>query len=177
MPYDVGAVNDKSGNLLVLWKVNDDGSVFSTFTQFNVGHISTSSRVLTTSEETFKNEKGDVVQTEYDYDLSVPFTLMQTDKTTIDFFANDVKNTYWGAYYRRDFNNVKQEWYFPICKLAPQFNQAAPGGATSNAQKLTALVNSAAVSLSAALLASLGAYNSATASVPANQKYLIVETS
>jgi hypothetical protein len=177
MAYNPGAVKDKSGNKLILWRVNDDGSVFSTFTMYNVGHISTSSRVLETNEETFSNEKGDVVQTEYSYDYNMPFTLMQTAAADIDFFANDVKNSYWGAYYYRDgVDAKKQEWYFGIGKLTPQFNQSSPGGASSNAQKYTALVNDSSITLSAALLASLGAYNSATQTIAAEERFLIVET-
>jgi hypothetical protein len=177
MPYNPGGVVDKSGNKLILYKVNDDGSVFSTFTMFNVGHISTSNRQMATNEEAFKNETGDVVNTEYDFDYTINFTIMQTTATEIGFFANDTKNTYWGAYYRRDSIDGKvQEWDYPLGKITPQFNQASPGGASSMQMKYTALVNDSAITLSAALLASLGAYNSATQTVAAKERFKIWET-
>jgi hypothetical protein len=107
----------------------------------------------------------------------IDYTLTQTAKEDIDFHAFSTKNTFWGAYYRRDAVDGKtQEWYFPLGKVSPQFSQSSPGGASSNAQKFTALVNDSAVTLAAALLASLGAYNTATVTVAAEAKFAIVET-
>lgn len=175
--YNPGSIVDKGVTYsITLWEVDDAFAIASPFVSFSLGHLSTSARIQESSKEEFKDETGAIVASTYDYAVKVTAILMETSKSIIDFMGTTVKSKRYGLTYRRDnVDGVKQEWFFAGGKVTPQFNQANPGGATSMPFEFIAYSNKSAVTLSAALLASLGCYVTVTQTITADNAWLITE--
>lgn len=136
-----GAIVDKNTNkkgVLVLQQVTDAfvwktpvAFTGSTGTSIDMGEISESEPGLQTDVTEFKNEAGVSVNSEFQYKLNTTATLMERDKIKVDFLGHWVKNRYFLQYKYMGIVDGKNQEYFTLGKVTPQFNLKLPGGASA----------------------------------------------
>lgn len=184
MARNPGAIVDSGGNLIALAEVSDAWALKTLTAGTNAidaGEISTSDISQTTSKTEYKNEKKKTVATDFEYSLNTTGTLMQTDKATIDFFAESVKNKYFLQYKYMGVKDGKNQEMFTLGTVTPQFKIATPGGATSMPYEHTGIYPATTVTFNSTMLAAIETALSITiyatgASITSSQGFVVKET-
>jgi hypothetical protein len=184
MAFNPGAVVDKIGNVLVLAEVTDAWAL-KTLTlgtnSIHAGHLASSTVGQQTTSEEFINEDGKPVKAEYTHSLTTTGVLMQSDKTTIDFFAEATKGKYFLQYKYMGIVDGKKQEIFTLGQVTPQFAAARPGGTTSMPYEFKGIYPTATVAFTSTNLVAIEAAVSAViyctgVSITASQGFVVKET-
>uniref|UniRef100_A0A6M3K6G1 Major tail protein n=1 Tax=viral metagenome TaxID=1070528 RepID=A0A6M3K6G1_9ZZZZ len=118
---DKGAIKFKSGGTWSAIRVTDEGLLDTGETHNDFGYVKSSTLRDETEELTDFDESGaQVVSEDGNRIIKVTGLLMQTDKTTIDFFKETVRSKHYAIYHYDGVTNENyQEYYFGICKIKP----------------------------------------------------------
>ena len=136
-------IKDKGGNKLAIVQLNSTLALVATLTSgttfLNLGNISESNISKTTSKTEYSAEDGRVKATDFDFTLPTTATLMETDKTKIDFLASTVEGKKYLEYKYQGVKAGKHQEFWKIVDVTPQFSLATPGGVTSFAYESTGI--------------------------------------
>lgn len=118
---NLGAIKFKSGGTWSAIRVTDSGTLDTGETHNNFGYVESSELSDETEEIVAFDESGaQVVAEEGNRTVKVTGLLMQTDKTTVDFFKETVRGKYYAIYHYDGTNDGNhQEYYFGICRIRP----------------------------------------------------------
>lgn len=124
---NIGAIRFKSGGLWSAIRVTDTGTLDTGETHVNFGYVKSAELVDETEELTDFDESGEqIISEEGNRTVKVTGLLMQTDKSTIDFFKETVRDKYYAIYHYDGENDGKyQEYLFGICKIRPMIRVAS----------------------------------------------------
>lgn len=124
---NIGAIRFKSGGNWSAIRVTDAGALDTGETHVNFGYVKNGELVDETEELTDFDETGaQVISEEGNRTVKVTGLLMQTDKSTIDFFKETVRDKYYAIYhYDGENDGNRQEYYFGICKIRPMIRVAS----------------------------------------------------
>ena len=124
---NIGAIRFKSGGNWSAIRVTDAGALDTGETAVDFGYVKSAELVDETEELTDNDETGaQVISEEGNRTVKVSGLLMQTDKTTIDFFKETVRDKYYMIYHYDGENDGKnQEYVFGICKIRPMIRVAS----------------------------------------------------
>lgn len=180
-----GAVIDKGGNKLILLQVDNNSFAAATPTAgtylFDLGNISNSDVTQTTAKESYPAEDGDNVASSFTYTRMTTGVLMQSDKDLIDFLGDTVKGKKYLEVKYTGYVNAYHQWHFKIVEVTPQFSIKRPGGVTSMNYEATGVKLNSAVTISAALLASISSaltlsnFPTTTVTLSVSKQYEVVE--
>lgn len=176
-----GAIIGKGGNKLILLQVDNVTYAAATPTAgtylYDMGSlVSSESRQETTSVE---NEAG--TEEAFSYTHKTTGVLMQSDKDIIDLIADGVKGKthlevkYWG------YVNALHQWEFKVVKVRPQKTIKRPGGESATPYDSSNVNHNSAITVSAALLASIAAnlsvsnFPTTTVTISVSKQYELVE--
>lgn len=186
-----GAISDKNKNRLTNLILNEVSDAFviktpaswsgTSGTSINLGQIADSSVLQSTNKTEIKNEAGYVVNTDYDYSLMTNATIMERDKTKIDFLADWVKGKYYLEYKYLGIVDGKHSEIFKFVQVTPQFNVTLPGGATSIKYESTAVFPDSTITITGTSLAAIETALSITiyctkVTVSPSKGYCLIET-
>lgn len=186
-----GAISDKNKNRLTNLILNEVSDAFAiktpsawsgtAGTSINLGQIADSSVSQSTNKTEIKNEAGYVVNTDYDYSLMTNATIMERDKTKIDFLADWVKGKYYLEYKYLGIVDGKHSEIFKFVQVTPQFNVTLPGGATSIKYESTAVFPDSTITITSTSLAAIETALSVTiyctkVTVSPSKGYCLIET-
>lgn len=151
------ASKDKGGNRLVIAQLNSTlaivgATLVSGTNCLDVGNISESSIQQQTNKEEYRSEDGVVRVTDYEYSIPTTGTLMETDKTKIDFLAKTVKNKRYLQYKYQGIKGGNHQEVWAIVEVTPQFALTTPGGITSMPYESTGIYPRASVTYSSTVL-------------------------
>lgn len=184
MAYNPGAIVDDGGNLICLSEVSDSWAL-KTLTAgtnaINAGHISTSDFSQATNKTEYKNEQRKTVASSYEYSINTTGTLMQTDKATIDFFAESVKSKYFLQCKYMGIKDGKHQEIFTLGQVTPQVKITTPGASASMPYEHTGIYPTSTVTFNSTNLAAIETALSVTiyatgASITASQGFVVKET-
>ncbi len=180
-----GAVIAKGGNQLFIYQV--DPSTFAGVTLtvgtylFNLSFIGDSNLEQSTDEQVSEYEDGDEITVGYTYKVMFDATLKQSDGDLITLLAETVKGqTYLLGKYT-GYVNLAYQWVYMIVKIKPQFKISRPGGDASMKMEAKAVKLNAAVTYSAATMASIGTlltlsnYPTTTLTITTSKRFAIME--
>src|SRR5574343_882834 len=121
MAKNLGAIKFKSGGVWSAIRVTDAGALDTGETAVDFGYVESSILNDETEEVTAFDESGaQVVAEEGNRTVKITGLLMQTDKTTVDFFKETVRGKYYAVYHYDGVNDGNhQEYYFGICRIRP----------------------------------------------------------
>ena len=181
-----GAVIAKGGNQLFIYQV--DPSTFAGVTLtvgtylFNLSFIGDSNLEQSTDEQVSEYEDGDEITVGYTYKVMFDATLKQSDGDLITLLAETVKGqTYLLGKYT-GYVNLTYQWVYMIVKIKPQFKISRPGGDASMKMEAKAVKLNAAVTYSAATMASIGSlltlsnYPTTTLTIGISKRFAIMES-
>ncbi len=144
MSANLGNIKDKGGNKIAVVELDDNIQLPSTLTAgtncIDAGHIANSDLAIKTKKTIFKNEAGETVAADFDYEGITSGILMETDKQKLDFFAFAVRNKKHLEYKYLGIKSGKYQEVFKIVEITPQMKLAAPGGTKSMPYESTAIV-------------------------------------
>lgn len=184
MARNPGGIVDAGGNLIALGEVTDAWALKTLTAGTNAidaGEISTSDIAQTTSKTEYKNEKKKTVATDFEYSLNTTGTLMQTDKATIDFFAESVKNKYFLQYKYQGIKDGKHQEVFTLGTVTPQFKMTTPGSSSSMPYEFTGVYPNTTATFNSTHLAAIETALSITiyatgAAITSSQGFVVKET-
>lgn len=185
MAVNVGAVHDKGGNVLILAEVTEGIWALKTLTAGTnaiiAGHLSKTGLGQQTTKTEYKNEAGKTVASDFEYSINTTGTLMQTDKATVDFFAESVKNKYFLEYKYNGLVDGKKQEFFKIVQVTPQFQIDMPGATESMPYESTGIYPESTVTYNSTHLAAIETALSITiyatgAAITASQGFVVKET-
>lgn len=145
---NTGAIKTFSGGNWSAIRVTDSGTIKTGETQVNFGYVKSGTLKDETEELVDFDESGaQVVSENGNRTVKVTGLLMQTDKSTIDFFKETVRGDIYFAVYHYDGVNdgKRQEYYFGICKFKPLVEVAS--GTKRIPFEFSVLKNEAAIGL------------------------------
>lgn len=125
---NTNAIKTFSGGNWSAIKVTDSGTIDSGELHVNFGYVKQATLRDETEELVDFDESGaQVVSENGNRTVKVSGLLMQTDKTTIDFFKETVRgDSYYAVYHYDGVNDGKrQEYLFGICKFRPLIEVAS----------------------------------------------------
>ncbi len=184
MPVNPGGITNNGGNKVCLGEVTDAWALKTLTAGTNaldVGHIANSDIGQASAKTEFKSEDNKVRAADFDFSLNTTGQLMQTDKVTIDFLAESVKNKYFLQYKYQGIKDGKHQEIFTLGQVTPQFKITTPGGASSMPYEFTGIYPSATVTFNSTNLAAIETALSVTiyctgASITASQGFVVKET-
>jgi len=142
---DVGTVKKFSGGVMLVKEVKDNGGAVAADAWVNLGYIQESNTQDNTDMEEYQDETGNTVASEPTIRLvKVTGLLMQSDKATLDFLKDTVRDKFYALYKYEGITNGKyQEIFYGICKFKPQIDLAA--GVKRPPFEITVLENDLAI--------------------------------
>lgn len=165
MGFNDGAISDKSKSKNCFLLVQETSDTFAiktpvawngtTGTSMNLGNLNQSTVNQTTSKTTIKNEAGQDKYTDYEYSHNTSGTLMERDKSKIDFLADYVKTKYYLEYKYLGVVDGKHSEMFKIVQITPQFDVTLPGGATSMKYESTGVFPDTTIAITGTSLAAI----------------------
>lgn len=130
--------NTQKNGILILQQVSDSYAVITpaawsgtSGTSINLGEIAESDPNQSVSSTEIENECGVVVKTEDKYKGGTTATLMERDKSKIDFLADWVKGKYFLEYKYTGIVDGKHQEHFQIVNVPAQYSLKLPGGASA----------------------------------------------
>lgn len=184
MPFNPGAVVDKGTSIIAVAEVSDAWALKTLTAGTNallVGHVANSDISQTTNKTEYKDESGKTVASDFEYSLVTTGTLMQTDKTTIDFMAESVKGKYFLEYKYQGLKDGKKQEMFKVGQVTPQFKMTTPGNTSSMPYEFTGIYPTATVTFNSTALAAIETALSITiyctgVSITTSQGFVVKET-
>jgi len=144
MSSNLGNIKDKGGNKIAVVELDSSSQIPSSLTAgtncIDAGHIANSDLAIKTKKTIFKNEAGEAVAADFDYEGITSGILMETDKQKLDFFAFAVRNKKHLEYKFLGIKGGNYQEVFKVVEITPQMKIAAPGGAKSMPYESTAIV-------------------------------------
>lgn len=133
----MAAISDKGGNKIVIAQlVASTFAALSSYTAgtncLDLGEINSSGHLQENSNTEYKNNAGKSVAMEEEWTLRTNGTLMERDKTLIDFLAHSVKGNFYLEYQHLGIVEGFYHEIFKIVRVPAQTNITIPGAATSN---------------------------------------------
>jgi len=186
-----GAIIDKNKNKNGLLCLNEVSDAFvvktpalwsgTAGTSINLGEIAESTPAQSTGKTEIKNEAGVSVYTDYEYSHITTATLMERDKSKIDFLADFVKGKYYLEYKYTGIVDGKHQELFKIVQVTPQFNLKLPGGATAMQYESTGVFPNSTITITGTILGLIETALSVTiyctgVSITASKGYCLKET-
>lgn len=174
-----GAINKYSGGKLLLLELTS-GALAGTEVAgdwIDLGYVESSELMDETPEETFADETGNTVDTDYgDRTVKYSGNLMQSDKDLLDFLKETVRGKYYSLYhYQGVVNSKDQEIVAAVCTVKPIVQLAS--GTKRPPFEINILKNDSAFAYGGVGEAALPTdAKASTASVAADKYYTILET-
>jgi len=148
---DKGRIGKYGGGVLWLLPITADGTVGDEVSAdwLNLGYIETTDIDDTTETEGIVDETGkQVIELEGDRMVKKIFTLMQSDKETIDFLKETCRGQYYSAYwYGGTIDGFHQEWVCGICQVKPAVKLVS--GVRRPPLEINVLINESAINYDA----------------------------
>lgn len=135
MPTNISNIKDKGGNKISLAELDENYLLPGHWTAgvncIDLGHIASSQLEMKTARTKFKNEAGEPVSTEHEFEGITTAVLMETDKEKADFLAFRTRNRKYLEYKYLGIKGGKHQESFKIAEVTPQMKMASPGGTKS----------------------------------------------
>lgn len=133
----MAAISDKGGNKIVIAQLlATNFAALSSYTAgtncLDLGEINTSGHLQENSSTEYKNNAGKSVAMEEEWTLRTNATLMERDKTLVDFLAHSVKGNFYLEYQHLGIVEGNYHEILKIVRIPAQTNITVPGAATSN---------------------------------------------
>ena len=174
---DKGTIKKLSGGIWSAIEVTDAGAIKTGQTQNDFGYVQSSTLTDTTEIlEDFDESGALVVSEEGNRTVKITGLLMQSDKSTIDFFNDTVRGKYYMVYHYDGVNNGNhQEYVFGICRINPKIELAS--GTKRIPFEITVMKNDAALGMGGTGEPAIPSGTKAlTFDIPAGKYYSITET-
>ena len=135
MPTNISNIKDKGGNKISLAELDDNYQLSGHMTQgvncIDLGHMASSQLEIKTTRTKFKNEAGEPVASENEFEGITTAVLMETDKEKADFLAFKTRNRKYLEYKYLGIKGGKHQESFKVAEVTPQMKISSPGGTKS----------------------------------------------
>jgi hypothetical protein len=186
MSANLGNIKDKGGNKIAVVELDENNQIPFGLTAgancIDAGHIANSDLAIKTKKTIFKNEAGETVASDFDYEGITSGILMETNKQKLDFFAFTVRNKKHLEYKYLGFKGGNYQEVFKIVEITPQMKIAAPGGSKSMPYESTAIVIRDNFTISSGSIAQIeralgiDIKTAGPVTIPGGTEHVIVET-
>ncbi len=143
MSANIKNIKDKGGNKIAIVELDQNGAIPGNLAAgqncLDLGHIANSGLAINAKKTMFKNEAGETVAADFDFEGITSGILMETDKQKLDMLAIGVRNKRHLEYKYLGIKGGAHQEVFKIVEITPQMKVSTPGGAKSMPYESTAI--------------------------------------
>lgn len=186
MSSNINNIKDKGGNKIAIAELDSSGQIVSSLSAgincLDAGHLANSGLEVKTKKTLHKNEAGESVASDYEYEGITSGILMETDKQKLDYLTFGVRNKKHLEYKYLGIKNGSHQEVFKIVEITPQMKLSSPGSAKSMPYESTAAFKTADFVLSQNSISAIEAALSidiktaGPVTIPKGSEHVIVET-
>ena len=186
MSANIKNIKDKGGNKIAIVELDVNDSIpvnlVSGQNCLDLGHLANSELAIKTKKTLFKNEAGETVATDFDFEGNTSGILMETDKQKLDMLSIGVRNKRHLEYKYLGIKGGSHQEVFKIVEVTPQMKVSSPGGAKSMPYESTAIVMHSNYVISPLAISeiesalSIDIKTPGPVTIPDGQEHVIIET-
>jgi hypothetical protein len=186
MSANLKNIRDKGGNKIAIVALNELDQLPSILTSgtncLDLGHLANSDIAIKTKKTVYKNEAGETVAADFDYEGITGGILMETDKLKLDYLSFIVRNKRHLEYKYLGIKGGNYQEVFKIAEITPQMKISSPGGIKSMPYESTAVMLSADFDITGSQITDIEAAlgidikTAGPVTIPTGSEHVIVET-